>query len=63
MKTVRRQRQFTVGTRRALAGMALALLAQVAAPGAARAQYAFTTLDMPVYSARHLVMPAPEERA
>jgi len=47
MKTVRRQRQFTVGTRRALAGMALALLAQVAAPGAARAQYAFTTLDMP----------------
>jgi uncharacterized membrane protein len=47
MNTVRQQRHFTVGTRRALAGIALGVLAQAAAPGAARAPYAFTKLDVP----------------
>ena len=45
-KTIRQQRHLASATGR-LAGMALGLLALLGAPGMARAQYAFTRIDVP----------------
>ena len=47
MKTVQQRQHLATTVRRAIAGIALGLLAQAGSPATARAQYAFTTLDMP----------------
>ena len=47
MKAVQQRQHPATMVRRALAGIALGLLAQAGVPATARAQYAFTTLDMP----------------
>ena len=48
-----RQRRHPGSARRTLAGIALGLLWLVSAPGAARAQFAFTTIDVPDSSATY----------
>jgi len=47
MKTVQQRQHAVTAVGRALAGIALGLLAQAGVPATARAQYAFTTLDVP----------------
>src|SRR5690349_2503934 len=47
MNTVQQRQHLATTVRRALAGIAIGLLAQAGSPATARAQYAFTTLDMP----------------